>query len=220
MQYTSQRFDRLDESKQQRVLQAAISEFAARGYEAANINKIAEVADISVGSLYKYFDSKEDLFLYVIQISSNLIENELRAVNEAPFMNVEDKIEKVLRIILRTNREQSDLIRLYLQLASSTYDDMTEQLGFNLENFTANCYRKILQDGQTKGEVRADIDPGMAAYHLDNIFMALQYSYTSGYLRERYRIYVKEGIDSSENDEFVIAETMKFLRGALLSKNV
>ena len=220
MQYTSQRFDRLDESKQQRVLQAAISEFAARGYEAANINKIAEVADISVGSLYKYFASKEDLFLYVIQISSNLIENELRAVNEAPFMSVEDKIEKVLRIILRTNREQNDLIRLYLQLASSTYDDMTEQLGFNLENFTANCYRKILKDGQTKGEVRADIDPAMAAYHLDNIFMALQYSYTSGYLRERYRIYVKEGIDSSENDEFVIAETMKFLRGALLSKNV
>ena len=57
MHYTSQRFDRLDESKQQRVLQAAISEFAARGYEAANINKIAEVADISVGSLYKYFAS-------------------------------------------------------------------------------------------------------------------------------------------------------------------
>lgn len=217
MKYSSPRFDRLDQDKKLRVLRAAIEEFATCGYEAANINKIAKNAHISVGSLYKYFASKESLFLYVIQHSSDLIEEELRAINEAPFTSVASKIEKVLRIILRTNREQGNLIRLYLELTSSTSDDMTEQLSFDLETFSAKTYREILRNGQTTGEIRADIDPAMAAYHMDNIFMALQYSYASGYLRERYRIYVKEGIDSIENDEYVIAETMKFLRGALLT---
>lgn len=216
MKYSSPRFDRLDQDKKLKILQATVAEFSACGYEAANINKIAKNADISIGSLYKYFASKKDLFLYVIQLSSELIEKELRTINEEPFTSVESKIEKVLRIILRTNREQHNLIRLYLELTSSTSDEMTEQLSFNLETFTAKNYQKILRDGQATGEVRPDIDPAMAAYHLDNIFMALQYSYASGYLRERFRIYVKQGIDSAENDEFVITETMKFLRGALL----
>lgn len=217
MKYSSPRFDRLDEEKKQRIIRAAIDEFANLGFEAANINKIARKAHISVGSLYKYFKSKEDLFLYVIQLSSDLIEEELRAVNEAPFMSVESKIEKVLRIILRTNRQQANLIRLYLELTSSSNNDMTKLLSFNLETFSSQCYRQILANGQATGEVRADIDPAMAAFHLDNIFLALQYSYVGGYLYERYRIYVKEGIDSIENDEFVIAETMKFLQGALLN---
>ena len=217
MKYSSPRFDHLDAEKKQRVIQAAIDEFSCRGYEAANINRIAKQAHISVGSLYKYFKSKEDLFLYVIQLSSDLIEKELRTVNEAPFISVESKIEKVLRIILRTNREQINLIRLYLELISSSNNDMTKLLSFNLENFSSQCYREILKNGQTTGEVRADIDPAMAAFHLDNIFLALQYSYVGGYLNERYRIYVKEGIDSIENDELVITETMNFLRGALLT---
>lgn len=217
MKYSSPRFDRLDEDKRYRVIRAAIDEFASCGYEAANINKIAKKAHISVGSLYKYFESKEDLFLYVIQLSSDLIEEELRAINEIPFMSVESKIEKVLRIILRTNREQNSLIRLYLELISSSNNDMTEQLSFNLETFSSQCYREILTNGQTTGEVRAELDPAMAAFHLDNIFSALQYSYAGGYLHERYRIYVRDGIDLIENDEFVITETMKFLRGALLN---
>ena len=217
MKYSSPRFDRLDEEKKQRIIRAAIDEFANLGFEAANINKIARKAHISVGSLYKYFKSKEDLFLYVIQLSSDLIEEELRDVNEAPFMSVESKIEKVLRIILRTNREQANLIRLYLELTSSSNNDMTKLLSFNLETFSSQCYRQILANGQATGEVPVDIDPAMAAFHLDNIFLALQYSYVGGYLHERYRIYVKEGIDSIENDEFVIAETMKFLQGALLN---
>lgn len=217
MKYSSPRFDHLDAEKKQRVIQAAIDEFSCRGYEAANINRIAKQAHISVGSLYKYFKSKEDLFLYVIQLSSDLIEKELRTVNEAPFISVESKIEKVLRIILRTNREQINLIRLYLELISSSNNDMTKLLSFNLETFSSQCYRQILANGQATGEVRADIDPAMAAFHLDNIFLALQYSYVGGYLNERYRIYVKEGIDSIENDELVITETMNFLRGALLT---
>ena len=150
MKYSSPRFDHLDAEKKQRVIQAAIDEFSCRGYEAANINRIAKQAHISVGSLYKYFKSKEDLFLYVIQLSSDLIEKELRTVNEAPFISVESKIEKVLRIILRTNREQINLIRLYLELISSSNNDMTKLLSFNLENFSSQCYREILRNGQTE----------------------------------------------------------------------
>lgn len=59
------RFDNLDVEKQEAILAAAAEEFAERGYEGASLNQIIEDARISKGSLYYYFEDKEDLFLTV-----------------------------------------------------------------------------------------------------------------------------------------------------------
>ena len=124
-------------------------------------------------------------------------------------MSVEDKIEKVLRIILRTNREQNDL-SLYLQLASSTYDDMTEQLCFNLK-LHCQLLSENLARWPDKGEVRADIDPPwrhhLIIFHGSPILL-YQWIFARKY------VYVKEGMIRGKR-RIVIAETMKFLRGAV-----
>lgn len=51
----------LPETKKQRLLMAAKSEFSRRPYHEASINQIIKDADISRGSFYTYFDSKDDL---------------------------------------------------------------------------------------------------------------------------------------------------------------
>jgi AcrR family transcriptional regulator len=56
------RFDRLDESKRERLFEAATGEFVDRGYEAASVNRILDEAGMSKGSLYYYFEDKADLF--------------------------------------------------------------------------------------------------------------------------------------------------------------
>lgn len=48
-------------------MQAALDEFAAHGFHDASLNRVIEAAGISKGSLYYYFDGKEDLFAYVAQ---------------------------------------------------------------------------------------------------------------------------------------------------------
>ena len=55
-------FDRIPEERRKNLLETAIHEFAHHGFDNANINTIAEKAGISVGSIYKYFDTKKDLF--------------------------------------------------------------------------------------------------------------------------------------------------------------
>jgi len=47
------------------MLAAALEVFDLRGYEAATMEKIAERAGVSKGSVYNYFRSKEDLFAKV-----------------------------------------------------------------------------------------------------------------------------------------------------------
>ena len=61
--YHKPTFDNISEEKRKKILDVAVNEFANHGFENANINTIAKKADVSVGSLYKYFDTKADLFL-------------------------------------------------------------------------------------------------------------------------------------------------------------
>ncbi|MEO6532640.1 MAG: TetR/AcrR family transcriptional regulator [Pseudolysinimonas sp.] len=61
------RFTKLPEHQQQAIVQAALDEFAAHGFHDASLNRVIEAAGISKGSLYYYFDGKEDLFAYVAQ---------------------------------------------------------------------------------------------------------------------------------------------------------
>lgn len=58
-------FENLPEEKRQRILNAAIKEFAAKGYDHASTNRIVEDAGISKGLLFHYFKNKKQLFLYL-----------------------------------------------------------------------------------------------------------------------------------------------------------
>lgn len=61
------RFDRLDPELRGRILKAAALEFGTHGFAGASLNRIVEQAGISKGSMYYYFEDKEDLFDMVLQ---------------------------------------------------------------------------------------------------------------------------------------------------------
>jgi len=58
----SERFYKLEEAKQQRIIDASVDEFLRAGYNEASINQIIKEADISRGSFYTYFADKSELF--------------------------------------------------------------------------------------------------------------------------------------------------------------
>ena len=61
----SERFFKLSEDKQQRIIEASTDEFIASGMHDASINRIIKDADISRGSFYTYFEDKNDLFNFI-----------------------------------------------------------------------------------------------------------------------------------------------------------
>ena len=60
------RFEKLPPARRAALLEAAAREFSDRGFEDASLNHILELAGVSKGAAYYYFDDKEDLFLTVI----------------------------------------------------------------------------------------------------------------------------------------------------------
>jgi|GEM_PF-370973 len=57
----------LRELKNRNILDAALQEFSAEGYDGASMNSIAESARVSKPTLYQYFDDKDGLFAAVLQ---------------------------------------------------------------------------------------------------------------------------------------------------------
>jgi AcrR family transcriptional regulator len=56
----------------QRLVEAAIQEFARYGYDNANINRISTVAGFAKGTIYNYFPSKRALMLALIEETAKL----------------------------------------------------------------------------------------------------------------------------------------------------
>jgi TetR/AcrR family transcriptional regulator of autoinduction and epiphytic fitness len=59
-------FQRLTDRKRESIVQAAIAEFRANGFEATSMDKVAATAEVSKRTLYNHFASKEDLFAEIL----------------------------------------------------------------------------------------------------------------------------------------------------------
>ncbi len=56
-----------DSAKRRQILDGARAVFLAQGFDAASMGEIARAAGVSKGTLYVYFDSKEELFQAIVQ---------------------------------------------------------------------------------------------------------------------------------------------------------
>ncbi len=209
-------FDNIAPEKRQRILDAATVEFSLHGFENANMTVIAKKAQVSVGSLYKYFESKQDLFLTVVQHSIRSMTELLDrlAVSQEDILV---KVERIIREIQRTSKESAVLLRLYNGMTAEINPRFASQFAYEMESLTARIYRVAIEEGKKAGDIREDIDAPFAAWLLDNIFMSLQFSYACDYYIERFRIYA--GSDITERDDFVVDQCLKFVKSALKKQN-
>ncbi|WP_350344645.1 TetR/AcrR family transcriptional regulator [Proteinivorax tanatarense] len=92
----TEKFAKLDKEKQQRILSAAMKEFAEQGYEKASTNNIVKEAGIGKGMLFYYFNNKKMLLYYLVE------------------WGVDFLIKEYLNMI---DEEQQDFIERYRQAA-------------------------------------------------------------------------------------------------------
>jgi len=62
-------FFNVSQVKRDRLIHAALEEFASAGYEKATLDAIVHRAGISKGGLYEYISSKDDLFIFCLEYS-------------------------------------------------------------------------------------------------------------------------------------------------------
>jgi TetR/AcrR family transcriptional regulator len=207
-------FEKAPADRRDALLSVAIELFAAKGFSATSVNEIARRAGVSIGGLYSYFPTKDDLFLTVIDRGRALLEEALRDIDtDAPFFENFSLLTRRARDYARANPE---LNRIYLDATTQGLRHLSSRLSGSLETITAELYRKALTSAIERGEVRHGIDVGAAAFILDNILLLFQFSFASDYFRDRLHIFL--GVPSGEalDEDSLIDEISAFAKKALM----
>ena len=209
--YHKEAFERASDEYKNAVITAGINEFSELGLEKANINIIAKKAGVSVGLLYKYFDTKEDYFFTCVEAAMTTLEEIIDGV-----VNSSDKIlvraEKLIRAIQATSGSDSKYTKLYNEITKVSEKDGAAELVKKVEGLSAKTYRDFIEVAKKNGDIRTDCDSAMFAFFFDTLLMTLQFSYTCDYYRERLKLFC--GDDIFDDDERMVKELLKFLESA------
>jgi len=167
-------------SKRERILRAAVDVFAEFGYFNAKVSQIAKAAGVADGTIYLYFDGKEDL---LITIFREYTRNYLRAL-EQQMANV-NRADERLRIAVRHHLETLGRDRA---LAVVSQVELRHSLKFmsllsqqEIADYL-NIIRKIVESGQAEGVFRRTVHPQLVA---KAVFGVLDEMVTSWMLSEK-----------------------------------
>lgn len=87
-------------NRRNEILQAAKKVFASKDYASATLEDIAAEAELSKGTIYLYFNSKAELFLYILEMGmEQMISIMLEAIsanNDDPIAGIKDMIQRQL----------------------------------------------------------------------------------------------------------------------------
>ena len=116
------KFHSLETEKQERIINAALKEFARNGYDKASTNEIVKEAEISKGSLFNYFNNKKELYLFLLDYVANIIEQIYAEVD----WNEPDFFERIRQLGLIKFKVYKKFPHAFNFLKALTHEDASE----------------------------------------------------------------------------------------------
>ncbi len=142
------------EIKKNHIIQNSLKLFAKKGFYNTTIPDIAKSMKMSVGNIYNYFSSKEELAKLAIKYSTNILAAELREVNN---MDISSK-EKIFLFSKRyfyNIKNSPEVIEYFLRVYLSNREVFSQGCeGFLCVGDFVTEVMILLDDGASKGEFR------------------------------------------------------------------
>jgi Transcriptional regulator len=121
-------FLKLEPEKRDRILNAAINEFAQKGYKNASTNEIVKEAGISKGLIFHYFKNKKQLYLFLYDYLMEIIGEEYFQklwLDEKDFL---EKMRMASLIKLELFRRHPLIFKFFLTAYSETDVEVKEEV--------------------------------------------------------------------------------------------
>ncbi|MDR7483182.1 MAG: TetR/AcrR family transcriptional regulator [Armatimonadota bacterium] len=126
----------------ERLLQAALDVFAARGYHGTTVDDIVAASGTSKGAFYHHFPSKQGIFLRLLDRLAGIVEAGVEAAI-AQEHGALAKVEAALRVVLEVAGAHHELARILLIEAAALGPEFEEsRLGIH-RRFAALIQRHL-----------------------------------------------------------------------------
>jgi len=215
-----QTFFNLPEDKRQKIIDVALEEFASHPYGKASLSSIVARAGIAKGSMYQYFEDKQDLYMYLLDLAAKeklaYIRKELN-----PDTDFFTAFEQTIAASVRFSLENPGLGRIVANALGPAGEDILRELTERWRPIPLEFYERMLASGQEQGSVRKDIDTRLMSSILYSLGLGL-----TDYILDIMGITMKELISdpdlvrtfSHETTQHIVGELMNFLRRGLAAE--
>ena len=146
--------------KYYRIIDAATKVFAKKGFFQAKVSEIAKEARVADGTIYLYFENKDDILISLFEEQMKLVlDNMSRQIAEE-----KDAIKKIEKFalshlkLIEQNKDMAEIIQVELRQSSKFMKE------YKNEKFAQylNLIEDIIQEGQEKGIFKREVIPGIA----------------------------------------------------------
>ena len=113
MDQRSQRKQREYEARREEILLAAERMFSQNGFFKTSMAEIAEASQFAMGTVYRFFKSKEEIYISLVEVKVeellNLLQEATKSGSTAP-----EKLREVIRVKLAFADQNRDFFRIYV----------------------------------------------------------------------------------------------------------
>ena len=137
----------------EKLLDAALDVFLAKGYSAATLQDIAEYADLTRGAVYWHFKGKEDIYRELYERAHRMdraIFDQIEALESAPFEKLRELMHSLIRNIYLDKR-YSDYIEL-----TTFRIEYAEFESINAEKSSTNSFAAAVMESLAQEAIEED----------------------------------------------------------------
>jgi AcrR family transcriptional regulator len=182
-------FRRLDPERQQAVITAILDEAEEKGPAAINIKQVAERAGVSIGSLYQYFNNREGLLTFAIELCVRLVKDafdQYRAALAA--MPLREALAACLMGGLEWGQTQTGLVQFFARAAYQGDPRLNERVVLPIANVMREITQDILTQAAQRGEVSPNVDVEATARVINALLIAVGDSQLLPHLNAYYQL--------------------------------
>ena len=156
----AERKEREKEQRRRDIIDAAERIFFSRGFENATMDEVAEMAELSKGTLYLYFRSKEDLQFAIFMRGSELLMS-LMKKNMSGEYDGYSNLLKLAESFVAFSRDHNKYFDLFMHFESSKMNNLNidqKQIGIYLkEQSPLALVTRQVSRGMEDGSLRRDL---------------------------------------------------------------
>lgn len=146
--------------KTRRILEAATALFREQGYDSARIEDIAEMAEVSVGTLYNYYQNKGDILVATVAMEvTEVLEGGARIVSNPPL-----NVAEALRTLIDQYYDHSlvylskEMWRTAMAISIQQPETPLSRRYTELDGQLSAQVVRLVETLQTRGVVHAGVD--------------------------------------------------------------
>ena len=127
------------------IVEAALKLFSEIGYETTTTNKIAELAGVSIGSLYYYFPNKESILVELGKQHRKHMHNEVRHIIEnSSRTEYQELLNEIVRRLVKLHKKESLFIKALVD--STLVDKYLDNIELEDDMEFWSTIEKLLED--------------------------------------------------------------------------